>query len=167
MLVVAAEQLQPEKVVAGDEALNLVKDGPGIEGGELRLEIVGGKPYRVTISLAGLRATALTHVGAKALAEGNERLYVGTHLVGDADDHLEVGADAGAVTSLGYLLEIAVAVGHGTGFLVEVGCGKDDIGQLRGLCEEHLLHDNEGVLEGDAGSTLVAGDGIGVDDIEG
>ena len=35
VLVVAAEQLQAEQVVAGDEALDLVENGEGIEGAEL------------------------------------------------------------------------------------------------------------------------------------
>ena len=51
------------------------------------------------------------------------------HLVGDADDHLEVGADAGAVAGFFDLLEVAVAVGDGAGFLVQVGGGKDDVGE--------------------------------------
>ncbi len=84
----------------------------------------------MTVGLAGLRAAGLAHVGAETFAEGNERLDVGAHLVGDADDHLEVGADTGAVTGLVDQLEIAVAVGDGAGLLVEVGGRKDDVGEL-------------------------------------
>ena len=87
------------------------------------------------------------------------------HLVGDADDHLEVGADAGAVGGLVDLLEVAVAVGDGAGFLVEVGGGEDDVGERGGLGEEHVLHDDEGVLER-GGVDAVAGDGVGADDVE-
>ena len=65
MLVVAAEKLQAKQVVAGNETLDLVEDGPGIEGGELGLEVVGGEPDGVTVGLAGLRAAALAEVGAE------------------------------------------------------------------------------------------------------
>ena len=104
MLVVAGEELQAhEVVVAGDEALDLVEDGGGVEGAEARLEVVGGEPDGVAVGLAGLRAAGLAHVGAGPavrLAEGDELANVRAHLVGDADDHLEVGADAGAVGGL-------------------------------------------------------------------
>ncbi len=50
-------------------------------------------------------------------------------------------------------LEVAVAVGDGAGLLVEVRGGKDDVGERGGLGEEHLLHDDEGVLAATAGST--------------
>ena len=125
-----------------------------------------GEPDGVAVGLAGLRAAGLAHVGAKAFAEGDERADVGAHLVGDADDHLEVGADAGAVGGLFHLLEVAVAVGDGAGLLVEVGGGKDDVGERGGLGEEHVLHDDEGVLEG-GGVDAVACDWVGVDDVEG
>ena len=85
----------------------------------------------MAVGLAGLRAAGLAHVGAEAFAEGDERFEVVAHLVGDADDHLEVGADAGAVGGLLDELEVAVAVGDGAGFFVEVGGGEDDVGELR------------------------------------
>ncbi len=98
-------------------------------------------------------------------AEGNELADVGAHLVGDADDHLEVGAHTGAVGGLLHLLQIAVAVGDGAGLLVEIGGGKDDVGERGGLGEEHVLHDDEGVLER-GGIDAVAGDGVRADDVE-
>ena len=101
-----------------------------------------------------------------AFAEGDERAHVGAHLVGDADDHLEVGADAGAVAGLVDQLQVAVAVGDGAGLLVEVGGGKDDVGERGGLGEEHVLHDDEGVLER-GGVDAVARDGVRADDVEG
>ena len=165
VLVVAAEKLQAKQIVAGDEALDLVEDREGIEGAELGLEVVGGEPDGVTVGLAGLRAAGLAHVGAEAFAEGDECLHIRAHLVGDADDHLEVGADAGAVARLVDQLEVAVAVGDGAGFFVEVRGGKDDVGKRRGLGEEHLLHDDEGVLEG-CWVDAVAGDRVGADDVE-
>ena len=103
VLVVAGEELEAEKlVVAGDQALDFVEDGVGVEGREARLEVVGGEPDGVTVSLAGLSAAGLAHVSKLtscpcALAEGHEIAHVRAHLVGNADDHLEVGADAGAV----------------------------------------------------------------------
>ena len=87
-------------------------------------------------------------------------------LVGDADDHLEVGADAGAVGGLLDELQIAVGVGDGAGLLVEIGGGKNDVGERGGLGEEHVLHDDEGVLEG-RGVDAVARDRIRADDVEG
>src|SRR5229473_1210377 len=62
VLVVAAEELEAEQVVAGDEALNLIEDSPGIEGAQLGLEIVSGEPDCVTICFAGLCASGLAHV---------------------------------------------------------------------------------------------------------
>ncbi len=54
VLVVAGEQLQAEQlVVAGDEALDLVEDGDGVEGAEARLEVVGGEPDGVAVGFAG------------------------------------------------------------------------------------------------------------------
>ncbi len=166
VLVVAGEKLEAQKVVAGDEALDLVENREGIEGAELWFEIVGGEPDGVTVGLAGLRAAGLAHVGAGAFAEGDEGVHVGAHLVGDADDHLEVGADAGAVSGFVDQLEVAVAVGDGAGLFVEVRGGKDDVGVVRGLGEEHLLYDDEGVLE-DGRIDTVAGDRVGADDVEG
>ena len=64
------------------------------------------------------------------------------------------------------LLEVAVGVGDGAGLLVEVGGGEDDVGKLRGLGEEHVLNDNEGIAEG-GGIDLEAGDGVGADHVEG
>ena len=159
------EQLEAEEIVAGDEALDLVEDGAGIEGAELGLEVVRGQPDGVAVGFAGLRASGLAHVGADAFAEGNELCDVCAHPVGDADDHLEVGADAGAVAGFVDLLEVAVAVGHGAGLLVEVGGGEDDVGECGGLGEEHVLHDEECVLQR-GGIDAVAGDGVGADDVE-
>ena len=130
MLIVAAEKLKAQQVVAGDEALNLVENCERIERAELRFEVVGGEPDGVTVGLAGLCATGLAHVGANAFAEGHECANVRAHLVGDADDHLEVSADAGAVAGLVDELKVAVAVRDGAGFLVEIRGGKDDVGNL-------------------------------------
>jgi hypothetical protein len=115
VLCIPREQLQPKQTVAGDEALNLVEDRGGIEGAQARFEVVGGEPDGVAVGLAGLRATALAHVGAGAPgirgpAEGDELAHVCAHLVGDADDHLEVAADAGAVGCLLHLLQVAIAI---------------------------------------------------------
>ena len=93
VLVVAAEKLETQQIVAGHEALNLVEDCKRIERAQLRLEVVGGEPDGVTVGLAGLRAAALAHVGAEAFAEGNERAHVRAHLVGDPHDHLEVACE--------------------------------------------------------------------------
>ena len=167
VLVVAGQKLEAQQVVAGDEALDLVEDGEGIEGAELGLQVVGGEPDSVAVGLAGLRAAGLAHVGAEApLPKGTSCLNVRAHLVGEADDHLEVGADAGAVCGLRDQLEVAVAVGDGAGLFVEVRGGKDDVGEGGGLGEEHVLNDDEGVLER-GGVDAVAGDGVRADDVEG
>ena len=63
MLIVAAEQLQAEQVVAGHEPLNFIENGEGIKGRQLGFEIVGGEPDGVTIRLARLCAAGLAHVG--------------------------------------------------------------------------------------------------------
>ncbi len=114
----------------------------------------------------GLCAAGLAHVGAGSFSEGDELLHVRAHLVGDADDHLKVGADAGAVTGFVDELEVTVAVGDGAGLLVEVGGGEDDVGKGGGLGEEHVVDDDEGVLER-GGVDAVAADGVGADDVEG
>ena len=86
--------------------------------------------------------------------------------VGEADDHLEVGADAGAVGGLLDQLQVAVGVGDGAGFFVEICGGQDDVGEHSGLGEEHVLDDDEGVFERRR-IDAVAGDRIGADDVEG
>jgi len=63
----------------------------------------------MTVGLAGLCAAGLAHVGAEAFAEGNEGLDVGAHFVSDADDHLEVGANTGAVRPMIGPIEIVIA----------------------------------------------------------
>src|SRR5260370_25960206 len=103
MLVVAGEELEGLDVVAGDEALDLVEDGHGLERAEAWLEILSGEPYSVAIGLARLPAAGLAHVGAEAFAEGNQRAHVGAGLVGDADDHLQLRPDPAAVACLLYL----------------------------------------------------------------
>ena len=166
MLVVAGKELEAEEVlVAGDEALDLVEDGEGVEGAGTRLEIIGGEPNGMAVGLAGLGAAGLAEVSAGGSAEGDEGGDVGAHLVGKTDDHLEVGADARAVGGLVDLLEVAVGVGDRSGFLVQIGGGEDDVGEAGGLGEEHVLDDEEGVFEG-GGVDGVAGDGVGADDVE-
>ena len=99
MLIVSAQQLQAQQlVVARHESLNLVEDREGIEGRELRLEVVCGEPDGVTVGLAGLRSARLADVCAQPFAEGNECLDRMTHLVGEANDELEVAARAGLIT---------------------------------------------------------------------
>src|SRR5665213_1457174 len=97
VLVVTGEQLQARERVAGNESLDLVENGHGIEGAEARLKVVRGEPDGMAVGLAGLRAAGLAHISAKAGAEGNERADIRADFVGEADDHLEVGAHAGAV----------------------------------------------------------------------
>jgi hypothetical protein len=128
-LIVAAEELEAEElVVAGDEALDLVEDGEGIEGAGFGLHVVGGHPHAVAIGFAGLRAAGLAEVGAEAFAEGDEGFDVVAHVAGETNDELEVGAGACLVGGFGDELEVAVAVGDGAGFLVEVGGGEDYVG---------------------------------------
>src|SRR6185437_13389007 len=62
VLVVAGEQLEARKRVAGDEALDLVQNGHGIEGAEAWLKVVGGEPDGVAVGFAGLRAAGLAHI---------------------------------------------------------------------------------------------------------
>ena len=132
----------------------------------LRLLILRGEPHAVTIGFAGLRATGLAEVGLNAsLPEGNQALDVGTHRCGEANDQLEVRANAGAVGGFLHELEVAEGVGDGAGFLVEIGRGENDVGEPGGLREEHILHNEEGIAQ-NAGVGVIAGDGVCADDIE-
>ncbi len=88
------------------------------------------------------------------------------HLVGDADDHFEVRADAGAVAAFRDELQVAVVVGDGAGLLVEVGGGQDDVGEDGGFGHEHVLHHEERVLEGGR-VDAVAEDRVRADDVQG
>jgi hypothetical protein len=127
MLVVAREQLQRSQVYSRGPAADLVENGERIEGAEARLEVVGGQPDGVAVGLAGLRAAGLAHVGAPRYfrrAKGDQLAHIRAHLVGDAHDHLEVGAHAGAVGGLLHLLQVAVAIGDRAGFFVKVRSGK-------------------------------------------
>src|SRR6516165_5034399 len=84
----------------------------------------------------------LSKVGAQAMAEGNELLRTGAEFISETDDDFKVGAHAGLVCSLLDELEIAV-----------------------GLGEEHILNDQEDVLQG-RGIDAVTGNRIRTDDIE-
>src|SRR4051812_17105178 len=70
--VVAGEQVEARKIVAGDKALNLVKNGGGIQRAHLRLQLVSYQPNLVTIGLTGLRTARLPHVRACASAEWDQ-----------------------------------------------------------------------------------------------
>jgi len=54
--IVAAEQFDAIKRVAGNEALDFVEYDKRIEGAEARLEVVGREPDAVTVGFTGLRA---------------------------------------------------------------------------------------------------------------
>ena len=55
MLIVAAEELEAEEfVIAGDDALDFVEDGEGVEGRELGFKVVGGEPDGVAVGFSGL-----------------------------------------------------------------------------------------------------------------
>ena len=153
-------------VVAGHQPLNLVEDRERIERAEPGLEIVGGQPDGVAVGLAGLRAARLAHVGANAaVPNGTSVLHIRAHLVGDADDQLEVGAHAGPVGGLLHQLQVAVAVGDGAGLLVEIRGRKHNVGERGGLGKEHILHDDEGVFQR-AAVDAVARDRVRSDDVE-
>jgi hypothetical protein len=62
------------------------------------------------------------------------------------------------------LLEIAVAVSDGARLLVEVGGGKNHVSERGGLGQEHLLDDDEGVLQR-CGIDAVAGDWVRADNV--
>ena len=148
MLIVAGEQIETRHVVGGHQALNLVENREGIEGAEARLLMLRGEPYGVTIGFAGLRAAGLAEIGLHASRpEGNEVLDVRTHGRGEANDQLEIRANTGAVGGFLHQLQIAKSVGDGSGFLVEIGRGENDVGEPGSLRKEHILHDKEGVAE--------------------
>ena len=73
--------------------------------------------------------------------------------------------NAGAVGCFFDLLDVAVVVGDGAGFFVEVGGREDDVGEHGGLRHEHVLHDDEGVLERGC-FDAVTQDGVRADDVE-
>ena len=60
-------------------------------------------------------------------------------------------------------MDVAIGVGHGAGFFIEAGGGKNHIGQSGGFGEEKILHDDECVLER-CGIELGARSRIGADD---
>ena len=57
--------------------------------------MVGGEPDGVLVGLAGLRPTGLAHVGVNSSAIGDQRAGIDSGTVGEPDDQLKVGADAG------------------------------------------------------------------------
>src|SRR5438309_117334 len=73
VLVVAAEKLEAQQVIARNEALNLIENSERVERTEFRLEIVRLQPHGVAIGFAGLCAAGLAHVGTQALAKRNQR----------------------------------------------------------------------------------------------
>ena len=97
------------------------------------------------------------------MREGNQRLHVDAHGVGEADQDFEVRLDAGTVGGLARHLHITEGVGYGAGFLVEARGRKHNVGQRRGFSEEKILHDDEGVAQG-SGIELEARNRIGAYD---
>ena len=104
-------------------------------------------------------------IGADAFAEGNELVRDRSKFVSQADDDFEVGADPGLVGSLLDELEVAVGVGDGAGFFVEVGSGEDDVGEGGCFGQEHVLNNQKDVLQSRRIDT-VAGDRVRADNVE-
>ena len=74
-------------------------------------------------------------------------MHVCAHGVGKANDQLEVAANAGSVCRFLHQLQVAEGIGDCAGFLVEIRGWQDHVGQHRGLGQEHVLHDDKGVVQ--------------------
>jgi hypothetical protein len=101
----------------------------------------------VAVGFAGLRAAGLAHVGARRRLPKGTSFLTSRPCLSAMRTIISKSGDAGFVGGLLDELQVAVAVGDGAGFLVEVGGGQDDVGEGGGLGEEDVLHDDEGVLE--------------------
>ena len=135
--IVAAKEVDPVHCIARNQPDNFVQYCNRIKGAELWFQIVGRKPYRVAIGLAGLRAARLAHVSRNAArSEWNKRFYIRAYRSGQPHQNLELRLHSRTVSCLPRQLKIAEAVGHCAGLLIEAGRRKDHIGQSRRLSEE-------------------------------
>src|SRR5580658_61857 len=100
MDVVAGQEFKSGYLVAGNQPLDLVKDGKGIKRAELRFQILRCKPYRMTVGFTRLRAPGLSHIRMHPAAERNQLSGVCPHGVGEPDHQLEVAAYTGQVPCL-------------------------------------------------------------------
>ena len=129
MHIITAEKVQPIESVGGHQSFDFVEECQRIKRAQLWLQTVRREPDSMPVRFAGLRTARLSQIGChSALAEGNERLDVGTHAAGEANKDFEVGFHACAIRSLSCQLQIAEGVGHGTGLLIETRGREDHVG---------------------------------------
>ena len=162
----AGQQVDTIEVIAGNNPLDFIEERIGIERTQLGLKIVRRQPDSMTVGFAGLHAARLSHVRAHAFAEWDQSVHILSHGVGDADDQLQIGANAGAVCGFFDQLQIAVGIGDGAGFFVEARRGQYYVCQLRCRGQKHVLHDKECIVQCFRGNTQPA-HWIVADNVEG
>ena len=74
-------------------------------------------------------------------------MHVSSHAIGNAHDQLEVSANTRQVACLPQKLKITVGIGIAARFLVGIRSRKNNFGGGCSLSHEHVLHDNESVLQ--------------------
>ena len=91
------------------------------------------QPDGVPVGFSGLGPAGLAHVSPDTAAEVDQLADIGTHRVGDADDHLEIRFRAGDFP--GFLYQLNISGGVGRDILIG-GAGND---QLDGGADDDIL----------------------------